>query len=234
MRLFRLCFSLLLLACAPLAHSIDKQEHVEILQAKCLRIKSSYPFSLNANDELSAKEFDAYFSPQGLISDSKAYFNTVIDTTVKGEPEEYYKGLYRHFLQVEKIRNEFYLSETNALSFSVGIKTYSVPKQVDYFKLNIGDGMGPTMFGPKFYHNYTWSSSRSPLTLHLKFHDKSEWKKQFGGLWGVFRLLDSGILNHVATDSYILRINTTHHAEASFKFDHLAFFQHIRKNFDCP
>ncbi|MCP5079646.1 MAG: hypothetical protein GY951_16530 [Psychromonas sp.] len=230
------CALLLISACAPATPEFDATKQIQLLKAQCLYIKSSYPFSVDADRELSKQEFIRYFSVTGLMATSKAYF----DKNVKVKGQEQYQKLYQHFKQVEQIRDEFYPKLSDSPSFSFKIKTNSVARSVIDYYLKYDEMAGIRISGPRFYHPYNWSFLAQPITLTIKLMDDSQWKKQFEGNWAIFRFLDSGRIEHTDSDVYILHIAVAHEddgnhdAELIFKLNRLSFYQKIRKEFDCP
>lgn len=234
MKLALLCCCILISACAPASQSVHQQQlELQALQQQCLHIKSSYPFSITSDRELSLQEFEDYFFAKGSAAVNSEQFFKKLSFYKYDELNGNNKRLYQHLMQIDKIRQAFYLSGKSRPSFTFKIKTQTIAKHVYDFYLSLNEGQGLKMLGPRFYHHYTWSALALPMTLSIKFSDDSEWMREFTGNWAPFRFLDSGIIN-INSKPYIIEIESNNKLSLEFILEDIAFYKAIRQHFDCP
>lgn len=212
------------LGCNSISLSNSEQADKNI-DVTCDGILNAYPFSKNSDSELSPYDFNRYFSPGGIYYEYAVEFNQRDSTS---------KEALKHLEYIKNLHNVFYSEPENRPSFSIKIKTHRGPQEFDSAQLYLGDDLGPSMLGPRFYHDYTWSPESEAMEIRLVHLREELTPLRFDGPWSLFRFLDAGTVRKHPNGGTILSVPVYAGTNYEYQIQGYERWMKIRKNFRCP
>ncbi|MEH6577994.1 MAG: type VI secretion system membrane subunit TssM [Amphritea sp.] len=190
------------------------------------QIRSFYPFSPDAQLEVSLKAFKGFFGPFGAVAsfgdDFLSYFNVrdnnhpVLNSFLPHKNLVLDESFWKAVEEARRIRNTFFTADKLGLQFSIRAKVLSAG--LEELSLHNERPLYVYRNGPSLWAAMSWpiaDSESRDIELQLKGIDDTLMQQEFSGIWSWFRLADSlqgTLLQEGTTSSLVAR-----HGEQSAK-----------------
>ncbi len=209
-------------------------------------IADKYPIDRNATDEITLKEFGAYFGYSGTLD---RFFQTNIAPFVNTNmsPWSWKRRLglsdrtLRFFENVQVIREAFFEKGSSQPNIGFALKPRSLDKHISQFILEISGQRISYMHGPVRTVNMMWPGEDIDGRTRVVFTPPGGGRPSSmtkDGPWALFRLLDEMVVeNTTLTDTYLIDFNvqgSTATYELKINNNYNPFQLDELEQFKCP